>query len=85
MKTLIFSLLLTGSAFAGLTQNIQEALPQTPITSASKTHISMDDLISIKFKNGKTAFISKDHRYLVLGAIIDLKSGKIENNGATHA
>lgn len=62
-----------------LSNEVQLALPASPVKSAVKTNINLKDLIKIKFSNNKTAFISSDHKYLILGAVINLQNAKIIN------
>lgn len=94
VKTFLNILLLVGSSLLttsishaeNLEQSIQSAIPNTPVKSVSPLNLSLDDLYLVEFKNGRNGFITQDKRYLVLGAIIDLKTGKILNNGVnTHA
>lgn len=60
----------------------QRAIPSTPVTAINDTHLSLTHLYRLSTANDKHLLITKDRRYLVIGAVMDLQTGKLIGNNA---
>ena len=65
----------------------QQGIPSTSITAIADTHLSLHHLYRLITANDQRLLITKDRRYLVIGAVMDLQTGELigNDNQSAHA
>lgn len=58
------------------------ALPSTEIASVNKTDFALNPLYQLTTYNDKHLFITQDRRYVLIGEVMDLKTGEFMNYDA---
>jgi hypothetical protein len=60
------------------------ALPSTEIASVNKTDFALNPLYQLTTYNDKHLFITQDRRYVLIGEVMDLKTGEFMNYDAKN-